>query len=120
MHTRIDFGVGEGARSIVEQARMVEEELSKTHNSRHLLRLPAVRVPDESTYRLWSHAVDLIAYRKGRPTWHWGAYGHISKHMFDAAEALKVDLVWGGHWVDPSDGPHFELSWASYPVLDEA
>jgi peptidoglycan L-alanyl-D-glutamate endopeptidase CwlK len=64
---------------------------------------------------LTGHAVDLVAYDDGQISWHWPLYDKIADAMFKAAKELNIDIVWGGHWQTLRDGPHFELSWHSYP-----
>ena len=91
-----DFSVGEGLRSLSRQRELVNTGKSTTMNSRHLT----------------GHAVDLFPYPL---SWDWQYYYPIADAMKQAAEELDVDLEWGGDWKSFPDGPHFQLSWESYP-----
>jgi peptidoglycan L-alanyl-D-glutamate endopeptidase CwlK len=97
--TEVDFAVLEGLRTLDRQKQLVASGASTTMNSRHLT----------------GHAVDLGAWVDGELRWDWPLYYKIADAMFEAAEHSGVDLEWGGHWKSFKDGPHFELSWKSYP-----
>jgi len=97
--TRIDFTVLEGMRTLDRQKKLVERGASTTLNSRHLT----------------GHAVDLGAYVDGEVRWDWPLYHKIADAMKQAALELKVDMEWGGDWKSFPDGPHYQLSWKSYP-----
>jgi len=94
--TEQDFSVIEGVRHIDRQRKLVAQGKSQTMNSRHLT----------------GHAVDLAPYPL---SWDWEYFYPIADAMKDAAEELEVDLEWGGDWKSFPDGPHFQLSWGSYP-----
>lgn len=98
--TEVDFAVLEGLRTVERQKQLVASGASTTMNSRHLT----------------GHAVDLGAYVDGEIRWDWPLYYKIADAMFEAAEHSGVDLEWGGHWKSFPDGPHWQLSWKSYPV----
>lgn len=110
--TKVDFGVGETARSMTRQKALKDAGASKTMNSRHLLKTPKNN-PELGEV---AHAVDLYAWVDGRVSWDWPLYHQIAAAMFEAANELGIDLEWGGNWKSFKDGPHFELSWKSYPV----
>src|SRR5688500_7429967 len=95
--TPVDFVVIEGMRSGTRQKELYASGATWTMNSRHLT----------------GHAVDLAAW-VGEIRWDWGLYDRIAYAMKQAAEELKVDLVWGGDWAK-RDGPHYELSRRTYP-----
>lgn len=97
--TEVDFSVLEGLRTPERQAQLVANGASTTSNSRHLT----------------GHAVDLGAYINGSIDWSWPLYYKIADAMKQAADELNVDLEWGGDWTTFKDGPHFQLSWATYP-----
>lgn len=105
--TEQDFSVGEGLRTLERQKVLVAEGKSTTLNSRHLT----------------GHAVDLLPYpfhgdvdEDGIPNIEdWDQYYPIADAMKLSASKLDVDLEWGGDWRTFKDGPHFELSWGSYP-----
>jgi len=94
--TEQDFSVIEGIRGIERQRQLVKNGDSTTMNSRHLT----------------GHAVDLAPYPL---SWDWEYFYPIADAMKAAAEELDVDLEWGGDWKSFPDGPHWELSWDSYP-----
>ena len=94
--TEQDFSVIEGLRSYERQKELYAAGKSKTLNSRHLT----------------GHAVDLAPYPL---SWDWDYFYPIADAMKSAARELNVDLEWGGDWVNFPDGPHWELSWGSYP-----
>lgn len=97
--TSQDFSVIEGLRSIKRQRHLYKTGKSTTMNSRHLT----------------GHAVDLAPYPL---SWDWEYFYPIADAMKEAAEELGVDLEWGGDWKTFKDGPHFQLSWRSYPNAD--
>ena len=97
--TEIDFTVLEGMRSVSRQRELVNKGASTTMNSRHLT----------------GHGVDLGALVDGKIRWDWPLYHKIADAMKQAAQEKGVDLEWGGDWKSFPDGPHFQLSWKSYP-----
>lgn len=97
--SKVDFMVIEGVRSLDRQKDLVRQGASKTLNSRHLT----------------GHAVDLVPWVNGEISWAWPNYYPLADAMKTAAEELGVDLEWGGDWKTFKDGPHFQLSWKSYP-----
>lgn len=97
--SEIDFCVTEGLRTVERQKELYKAGATTTMRSRHLT----------------GHAVDLAAMVWGKIRWDWPLYDKIAKAMKAAAGQLNVDLEWGGDWRTFKDGPHFQLSWASYP-----
>ena len=96
--TEVDFGVTEGLRTIERQRELVAKGASKTMNSRHIT----------------GHAVDLVAYVGREVRWDWPLFHKIAAAMKQAANALGVQIVWGGDWKSFPDGPHFELDRSVY------
>lgn len=96
--TDVDFGVTEGLRTIERQRELVAKGASKTMNSRHIT----------------GHAVDLVAYVGREVRWDWPLFHKIAAAMKQAANALGVQIVWGGDWKSFPDGPHFELDRSVY------
>ena len=94
-----DFTVIEGLRDIKRQEELLRKGATQTMNSRHLT----------------GHAVDVAPWVNGQISWDWKYYPEMAKAMKDAAKELKVDLEWGGNWKSFKDGPHFQLTWRSYP-----
>lgn len=95
----VDFAVVEGLRTKERQAELLAAGASTTMNSRHLT----------------GHAVDLAPVIGGEIRWDWPPFYEIAAAMKKAASELGVPIVWGGDWKF-KDGPHFELSWKSYPA----
>jgi peptidoglycan L-alanyl-D-glutamate endopeptidase CwlK len=98
--TPVDFTVREGLRTIARQRQLVAKGASKTMNSRHLT----------------GHAVDLAPLDDGQVSWDWPLYHKMAPAVKAAAEELGIDIDWGGDWTSFKDGPHFQLSWKSYPA----
>ena len=107
----VDITVLEGVRTKERQLKLVEAGASKTMNSRHIPRVPLL----SSGVTAYAHAVDLGAWLDGELRWDWPLYHQIANAMKRAAQDEKVPLEWGGDWVDPRDGPHWQLPWKSYP-----
>lgn len=97
--TTVDFGITEGLRTKERQKELFDQKKSRTMNSRHLT----------------GHAVDVMAYVNGKGSWLWDLYEAINKAVQEAADELKVPIVWGGSWASFRDGPHFELDREFYP-----
>jgi len=100
-----DLVVLEGLRTKARQEKLFAAGASQTKNSRHLT----------------GHAVDLAPYVDAdddgtmEVSWDWPLYYRIEPVMKAAAEALDISIEWGGDWKF-KDGPHWQLSWAEYPV----
>jgi len=101
--TEIDFTVLEGKRSYTRQQELVRIGASQTLNSRHLT----------------GHAVDLGAWVGGRVRWDWPLYYKIYDAMQAAADSLEIPIEWGGNWAKFKDGPHYQLPWSEYPILQK-
>lgn len=105
--TEQDFSVNEGLRSKQRQQQLFNTGKSKTLNSRHIT----------------GHAVDLLPYpfngdvdEDGIANIHdWDQYYPIAEAMKQAADELDIPIKWGGDWKSFPDGPHFQLSWETYP-----
>jgi peptidoglycan L-alanyl-D-glutamate endopeptidase CwlK len=84
-----DFVVYEGVRTLKAQVNNVHAGVSKTMHSKHLIQADG-----------FSHAVDLVPYMNGRPTWDWDGCFRIALAMCDAALTRGVahKLTWGGAW----------------------
>ena len=98
--TKIDFAVVEGLRTESRQRQLVEEGFSTTLNSRHLT----------------GHAVDIIPYHNGKASYqHWPAFYTLAEYVKQASRELQIPVDWGGDWKSFPDGPHYQLSWKTYP-----
>ena len=98
----LDFSVIEGLRTKERQAKLVASGASQTMNSRHIT----------------GHAVDLLPIGPNGPAFDWPLYHKLGPAVKEAAKAEGVDLEWGGDWRSFKDGPHFQLSHATYPASD--
>ena len=83
----VDFGVIYGVRDLAEQKRLYEAGRSQTMKSYHLIQ--------EDGY---SHAVDLMAYDSGEPSWDIVDYDNIADAMKAAALETGVKIRWGAAW----------------------
>ena len=81
-YTKIDFGVIEGVRTVVQQKALVESGASQTMDSKHLK----------------GRAVDLMAYVNGRGCWELNVYDEIADAMKRAAIEIDVAVRWGAAW----------------------
>lgn len=100
--TPVDFAVIDGKRTLEEQKALVAKGKSKTMNSRHLT----------------GHAVDVVPWLDGRPSWDWSYYNDLAPVIKDAADELAVPIEWGGDWKTFKDGPHWQLPWNEYAADD--
>ena len=124
-HSKVDFGITEGLRTIERQEKLVAQKKSKTMRSRHLT----------------GHAIDIVCYVDGKVSWDMKYYIQAAEAFHKAAEELKVEVKWGCAWLAPlndyksakiareqyirerkrqgrkpfQDGPHFELTRRWYP-----
>ncbi len=98
------FRVLQGIRTKEQQASNVKKGVSWTMNSRHLGGKDGL-----------ADAVDVVALTNGKIDWAAGreetVYGAIYKQIREAADELKIPIVWGGHWKKRDYG-HFELPWS--------
>lgn len=97
--TTVDFGITEGLRSITRQKELVAQGKSQTMRSRHIT----------------GHAVDIVAYVKGKVSWENHLYDKIAEAFFKAGEEYDINIVYGGNWKSFRDSCHFELNREDYP-----
>lgn len=128
LRPNLEFCITEGVRSEARQRQLVASGASQTMKSRHLT----------------GHAVDIAPVLDGQPVWDWPLVYLVAAAMCAAAIDLNTDVEWGAVWdkslleLNPadmegehadyvarrkavgrkafSDGPHFQLSEASYPA----
>ena len=74
--SKVDFGVIYGVRSLEEQEKLYKAGRSQTMKSRHLIQ-------EDGT----SHAVDLMAYDSGEPSWDIVDYDNIADAMKAATKS---------------------------------
>jgi peptidoglycan LD-endopeptidase CwlK len=80
--TTVDFTVLQGLRTVEEQRELVARGASQTMNSKHLV----------------GEAVDIAPFVHGAVSFHWSDYYPMALAMKQAAEAYRVEIVWGGVW----------------------
>jgi peptidoglycan L-alanyl-D-glutamate endopeptidase CwlK len=98
-YTPNDFTITEGLRTKARQKQLVAAGASKTMNSRHIT----------------GHAIDFMVLVGGKGRWDWQLYPPVADAFKRAAKELDIPIVWGGDWPRFRDGPHIELSRATYP-----
>ena len=81
-HTKTDFGVICGLRTIEEQRELVAKGASKTMKSKHIDGL----------------ALDLMAYVGSRASWEIKLYFDIADAVKQAAIDVGVKMRWGASW----------------------
>ena len=82
-----DFGVIYGVRDLATQEKLFKSGKSQTMKSKHLIQ--------EDGY---SHAVDLMAYDSGEPSWDIVDYDNIADAMKAAAKETGAKICWGASW----------------------
>lgn len=84
-----DFCVYEGLRTLAQQHKNVQRGVSQTMDSMHL--------PQSDGF---GHAVDLVPWIGGKPTWDWGGCYRVAMAMDEAATQLGIaeHIRWGGAW----------------------
>lgn len=104
--TTVDFGITEGLRSITRQKELYAQGrttpgkiVTKTMRSRHLT----------------GHAVDVVAYQKGKVSYENHLYAKIAAAFFKAAEEYDILIKWGHEIQGLDDDAHFELDKEKYP-----
>ena len=105
--TKIDFSVVECRRSIEQQQINIDNGVSWSLDSRHLVD------PNGDDDKVF--AADIYPYYEGRTNHDEWLYREIAEAMFQAAIELDVDIRWGGFW-KTADNPHWHLSRQSYPL----
>ena len=105
LHSKIDFTVAEGLRTLARQKELFAAGRSQTMRSRHLT----------------GHAVDLVPLRDLDgdgdldASWQKADYYPVVDAMRASAAAAGVLIEWGGDWKSFHDLPHWQLPWARYP-----
>jgi len=102
----LDFGIVEGERTLEKQKEYMATGRSSTIKSRHIKR-------DQDKQGV--HALDIAVYVEGKYSQDFNHYAKVAQVFFTAAIEFGVQIEWGGFWLSPKDGPHFQLSWKAYP-----
>jgi peptidoglycan L-alanyl-D-glutamate endopeptidase CwlK len=97
--TQYDFGVVSGVRRLEQQKEYLAQGKTTTLKSMHLPQ------PDG-----FGHAVDLVVYVNGKPTWEHKYFRKVVQAIFTAAIELRVQVTAGALWRDFLDSPHIELN----------
>jgi len=98
MPAPLGFIVTEGLRSRARQAELFQAGATRTMDSRHIT----------------GHAADLAVTLDGGVRWDWPLYERLGGIVKLAAADAGIPIAWGGDWPRFRDGPHFELSRATY------
>lgn len=81
-HTKVDFGVTYGVRTLEEQKKLYESGRSQTMKSKHLD----------------GRAVDVVAYFGSDISWELNVYDDICDAFAQAARNQNVGIKWGAAW----------------------
>lgn len=97
--TKVDFGIppSGGKRTAEQQKALYDEDLSQLDGYKNKSRHQS------------GNAVDVFAYVDGKASWDEDDLTHVATAILSAASKLKVPLIWGGHWRNFVDMPHFEI-----------
>lgn len=105
LHSKTDFLVVEGRRTLDRQKELFAAGKSKTMRSRHLTGHAVDLAP----------LVDLNGDGAKELTWIRESFFPIVDAMRASAAAAGVLIEWGGDWRDFVDMPHWQLPWSRYP-----
>ena len=97
--TKVDFGIPNtgGLRTVAQQQELYRQELSQLDG-----------VIAKSNHQT-GNAFDVFAYVDGKASWDIDDLNEVATAILAAASQSGVKLVWGGHWKNFVDMPHFEL-----------
>lgn len=105
LHSKIDFTVVEGLRTLARQREYFDLGKTRTMRSRHLTGHAVDLVP----------LVDLDGDKDLEASWERAHFFPIVDAMRASAAAAGVLIEWGGDWKDFIDMPHWQLPWSKYP-----
>lgn len=108
-----DFSIVDGIRTAERQQALYSKGRKKTG----IIVTNADGIKYKSNHQIkndgYGYAVDLYPYINGEIRTGYDKYKiefkEIAKHILKTAKKLDIYIVWGGHWTDPFDPPHFEL-----------
>jgi len=98
--TKVDFGIPSdgGVRTAARQSELYLSGVSKA----------------DGVLRKSKHqsgmALDVYAYVDGKASWEHEHLSMVACSMLQAASLLGYKLMWGGHWPNFVDTPHFQLA----------
>jgi len=105
LHSKIDFTVVEGLRTLARQKELFAAGKSRTMKSRHLTGHAVDLAP----------LVDLDGDGHSELTWIRESFFPIVDAMRASAAAAGILIEWGGDWQGFVDMPHWQLPWSKYP-----
>jgi peptidoglycan LD-endopeptidase CwlK len=105
LHSKVDFIVVEGMRTLDRQKELFAAGKSRTMRSRHLTGHAVDLAP----------LVDLDGDGDLELSWDRQHFFPIVDAVRASAAAAGVLIEWGGDWKDFCDMPHWQLPWSRYP-----
>lgn len=108
------FVITEGLRAYARQLELFRTKKSRTMRSRHLAH-PSDGLSRAVDLAIWEDRDEDRVVDSGELTWKKEKYDALSIVVKAAAERLGIPIRWGGDFNGFYDGPHFELSWETYP-----
>jgi len=98
--TKVDFGIPSdgGVRTAQRQNELYLSGASKADG-----------FLKESKHQS-GNALDVYAYVDGKASWETEHLSMVACAMLQAASLLEYKLMWGGHWPNFIDMPHFQLA----------
>jgi hypothetical protein len=98
--TKVDFGIPSdgGVRTAARQNELYLAGRSKADG-----------VLRKSKHQS-GNALDVYAYVDGKASWEVSHMSQVACAMLQAASLLEHKLMWGGHWPNYIDMPHFQLA----------
>lgn len=107
-----DIGITYGARTPEEQKHMLDTGKSKVTKSKHLLSKEQLITQGGFKMDIMeSNAIDIVAYKNGKPVWERAYYKDIIKDMKEIAEfyGWKDIMNWGWDFKVPNDPYHISV-----------
>lgn len=96
--TTQDFCVYDGARTAEEQNALFKKGVSQKDGFKN-------KSNHQVTADGFGHAVDLVPWVDGKPTWDdtWVRHYDVALAMSLAAKSLAAKIKWGGNWYETMD-----------------
>lgn len=137
--SEVNFFVTEGARSVDQQRKYVDEGKSQTMRSRHIPACNECKMSCAVDLAIWEDKDDDRVIDADEVSWKFDHYKKLAKAMQEAARIEGVPVEWGACWSDLRSGdiddliekykqskaakgekpfidaPHFQLSAGQYP-----
>ena len=93
-HSKYDFVVTEGLRTVERQKFLVKTGKSTTMNSKHII----------------GKAFDIAILVDEKITWEHKYYTEFAIEFKKLAKFLNFNVTWGGDWHSFVDCPHFQIN----------